>query len=101
MNDESRGYWKTVWIEFKKDRMALISLLLIFFLGFIAIFQNFIAGNKPILLVENGEVYLPAVFNYPELSGVDIKKSYIDKKDVFIISPPIKYSPTEMTFTQF
>ena len=95
MNDESRGYWKTVWIEFKKDRMALISLFLIIFLGFIAVFQNFIAGNKPILLIENGKVYLPAVLSYPELSGVDVKKSYTDNNDVFMISPPIKYSPTE------
>ena len=95
MDNVSTGYWKSVWIEFKKDRMALISLVLIIFLGFIAVFQNFIAGNKPILLVEDGKVYMPAVFNYPELSGVDVKKSYSDNKDVFIISPPIKYSPTE------
>ena len=52
MNNENTGYWKSVWIEFKKDRMALISLLLIMFLAFIAVFQNFIAGNKPVLLVE-------------------------------------------------
>lgn len=95
MNKESSGYWNTVWIEFKKDRMALISLLFIVFLGFIAIFQDFIAGSKPLVLVDSGKFYMPAVFNYPELSGFDIKKTYINNKDTFAIFPPVAYSPTE------
>ena len=95
MDNEITGYWKTVWIEFKRDKIALVSLILVIFLCFVAIFQNFIAGNKPILLIENGKFYLPAIFKYPELSGVDIKEGYLNSKDVYTISPLIKYSPTE------
>ncbi len=95
MNNESSGYWKTVWREFKKDRMALAALVFIALLGFIAVFQDFIAGNKPILLIENGKFYTPAVLNYPEISSFGSKEAYMGKKDTFTIFPPFAHSPTE------
>lgn len=95
MDQQSSGYWKTVWTEFKKDRMALVALLFIGFLCFVAVFQDFIAGNKPLVLINNEKFYVPAVFNYPELSTVDIKKTHAGKEGSFAVFPPISYSPTE------
>ena len=95
MENKSIGYWKSVWIEFVKDKMAYISLLLIILLGFIAVFQSYIAGNKPILLIDNGEFYFPSTINYPEFTGTDFKNKYGDNSSGFAIFPPIKFSPTE------
>ena len=95
MENVSIGYWKSVWIEFVKDKMAFISLLLIIVLGFIAVFQSYIAGNKPILLIDNGEIYFPSTINYPEFTGTDFKNKYEDNSSGFAIFPPIKFSPTE------
>lgn len=99
METESTGYWKSVWIEFKKDRMAYVSLVLIMFLAFIAIFQNYIAGNKPIILKDSGKIYFPSTFNYPELRGVDFKKKYQNNGESFVLFPLIRYSPTENDLT--
>lgn len=95
MSNKSRGYWQEVWKEFKKDKLAVCSIVLIFLLGFVAIFENFIAGNKPIILIEKGKYYFPAVLNYPELAEVDFKNKYLNPNSSFVIFPPIKYSPTE------
>jgi len=95
MDQKSSGYWKTVWIEFKKDRMALVSLVFIAFLCFIAVFQDFVAGNKPLLFIDNEKVYVPVAFSYPELISVDIKKAHMSREGTFAIFPPIAYSPTE------
>lgn len=94
-NSQSTGYWKGVWIEFKKDRLAFISLFLVVFLCFVAIFEDFLAGNKPILIVDDGKYYFPVVLDYPEFFGVDIKEKYLNDDSSFSIFPPVKYSPTE------
>jgi len=47
---KSIGYWRTAWIEFKKDKLALAGLLIIVLLFGVAIFDNFLAGNKPLTL---------------------------------------------------
>ncbi len=93
---KSQGYWGTVWIEFKKDRLALIALAVIFFLFFVAIFSDFIAGNKPIALKWNGRIYFPVLFEYKEFSDVDFKElsESLNRGD-FVIFPPIRYSDTE------
>ena len=64
----SVGYWDRVWIEFKKDSLAYVSLFFIIFLVVIAVFESFLAGNRPIVLVEEGKYYFPVVVDYPEFA---------------------------------
>lgn len=92
---KSISYWQGVWIEFKKDRLAILSLVLVVFLLFVAVFQDFLAGNKPIVLIDNGKYYFPVVKDYPDLFGINIKEKHIDNENTFSIFPPVKYSPTE------
>ncbi len=92
---KTTGYWSGVWIEFKKDKLAISSLILIFILCFIALFQDFLAGNEPIILIEDSKYYFPVVKQYPELSGIDFKEIYDSESDAFFVFPPVKYSPTE------
>jgi peptide/nickel transport system permease protein len=93
---KSVGYWGSVWRKFKRDRMALGALIVILLLLFIAIFESFLAGNKPIVLKYEGHYYFPVMYRYSEFFGTDFKK--LDKKlkpGEFAIFPPFRYSPTE------
>ena len=93
---KSVGYWGSVWQKLKKDNLAMVALSVIILLFGIAIFQDFIAGNKPIILKYQNEYYFPVLFRYSEFFGTDFKK--LDKKlegSDFAIFPPVRYSPTE------
>ena len=97
MNEtKSVGYWGSVWQKFKKDKLAMTALVIVLVLFGIAIFQNFLAGNKPIILKYQNEYYFPVLFRYSEFFGTDFKQ--LDKnlpKGDFAIFPPVRYSPTE------
>ena len=70
--NESTGYWKGVWIEFKKDKLSVIALILVLSLFLIAILDDFIAGSKPIIMNYNGKLYTPALLNHKDLAGLDL-----------------------------
>jgi len=94
--DKSRGYWGTVWREFKKDRLALTALMVIFLLCGVAVFDNFLAGSKPIVIKWNGRLYFPVLFTYEEFFGVDFRELEGKLKEGdFAVLPPVRYSPTE------
>ncbi len=82
-----RSYGKLVWAQFRRDRFAFTALCAIGLLFLVAALAPFIAGNKPILLIEDGcwsspllrdffapsetsEVALECIFNYALLVGV-------------------------------
>ena len=93
---KSPGHWGAVWIEFKKDKLAVTALSVILFLFIVAIFSDFIAGNKPIFLEWNGKMYFPVLFEYRELLNVDFKELTESlPKGNFVVYPPIRYSDTE------
>ena len=94
--NESTGYWKGVWIEFKKDKLSVIALILVLSLFLIAILDDFIAGSKPIIMNYNGNLYTPALLNHKDLAGLDLSDTdNIEAKSSFVIYPLVKYSPTE------
>lgn len=93
---KSVGYWGSVWKKFKGDKLALAAFILIIALFGIAIFQDFLAGNKPIIMKYEGKYYFPVIIRYQEFFGTDFKQ--LDKKlpeGDFAIFPPVRYSPTE------
>lgn len=91
-----KGYWHNVWRNLKKDRLVLIALIIILILFGVAVFQNFIAGNKPLILKYESKYYFPIISRYKEFFGVNFKEleNKLGPGD-FIIFPPVKYSPTE------
>jgi peptide/nickel transport system permease protein len=94
--DRSPGYWGTVWREFKKDRLALTALIVIFILCFVSVFDDFLAGSRPIVLRWNGRLYFPVLFTYEEFFGVDFRELEGRLKDGdFAVFPLVRYSPTE------
>lgn len=92
----STGFWGSVWKKFRKDRLAMAALIVILLLFGVALFQNFLAGNKPIILKYEGEYYFPALIRYNEFFGTDFKQLDKNLKNGdFAIFPPVPYSPTE------
>lgn len=96
MNNKTTGYWSTVWQGFKMDRLALAGLIIIFTLVVVAVFDSFLAGNKPIVVRWNGGLYFPVLFRYNELEGIDtLDLQQGSKKGDFTLYPPLSYAPNE------
>ena len=54
------------WRNFKANRRGLISLWLFGILFFVTLFAEFLANDKPLLVLHNGGVYTPVFVAYPE-----------------------------------
>ena len=78
------------------DRLALAGLIIIFTLFVVAVFDGFLAGNKPIVVRWNGGLYFPALFRYNELERIDtLDLQQGSKKGDFTLYPPLSYAPNE------
>ncbi|MEO1625129.1 MAG: hypothetical protein AAFV25_08215, partial [Bacteroidota bacterium] len=45
---KSPDYWKQVWRQYRKNRVAIWALRILSFLAVIALFADFLANDKPI-----------------------------------------------------
>jgi peptide/nickel transport system permease protein len=101
---------KNAWREFKKNKAALCSVYILFFLVFISVFSPFIANNQPLYLKYSGQKFYPAfqtLFNSSYSSKVTNPQSGIEEELVFklvdwrqlnlesVIWPLIPYSPEQ------
>jgi microcin C transport system permease protein len=91
------------WQNFKANRRGHFSLWLFSILFVVSLFAEFIANDKPFLVVFDGKPYFPAVVNYPETTfggdfetAADYRDPFLQKlikeKNGTIIWPPIRYS---------
>jgi len=67
--NKSEAYLDIVWRQFKKNRLALISLWALAPLFLLAIFAPLVASNQPFVFVDGDEVLFPwfrHIFNPPE-----------------------------------
>ncbi len=90
--------------QFRKNKLALISMYIAYLLAFIAIFADFIANEKPIVAKYKGEMYFPVLKDYavklglakwqPEFQNIDWKDLEYD----FKIWPPVPYLPQNLDF---
>ncbi|NIP39204.1 MAG: hypothetical protein GWM89_09175, partial [Candidatus Dadabacteria bacterium] len=78
-----------MWLEFKKDRLSVAALCIILFLFVVAIFDDLIAGRKPIIMKYEGSLYSPAIFDHYALLGLDYSDiDNIREKSSFVVFPP-------------
>ena len=71
----SQGNWAIVYRQFKRSKLAVLALFVLFLLGVTAIFAPFLAGEKPIYLVKEGSTYiLPNIINYKDLVSVQFDR---------------------------
>jgi peptide/nickel transport system permease protein len=105
---EARSYRALVWRNFKRDRLALVSLWIIAAMFALSYLAPVIANNKPLFMRWEGDVYLPAlgdifpfklVMRYPELGTIDYAKVR-DDGTVPRLMPPIPFTPYETSLPE-
>ena len=91
------------WENFKRNRRGYWALWVFLVLFFVSLFAEFIANDKPFLILMNGRAYFPAVVTYPETTFGGEFETAADYRDPFLqeliaekggtmIWPPIRYS---------
>jgi microcin C transport system permease protein len=90
------------WENFKRNHRGYWALWVFMVLFLVSLFAEFIANDKPFLILMNGRAYFPAVIAYPETTfGGDFEtaadyrdpflQDLIAKKGGTMIWPPIHY----------
>ena len=65
---------KKRWKNFKRNKKAFFSLLAFIILFVVTLFSEFIANDKPIIVIYDGSYYFPTFKFYPETEfGGDLK----------------------------
>lgn len=59
INELDQSYWAIVKRQFKKNRLAVWSLRVVYVIVFIGLFANFIANDKPYYAKYEGKTYFP------------------------------------------
>ncbi len=82
---KSPGFWKETWSRFRKRKLAMIALLYVIFMAFVAAFSPVIVGTKPVIAKYKGRIYFPCLGYYsPRWEAVFTKekfrKEYYPKK---------------------
>ena len=63
--NENFSFKKYAWAQFKKNKIALVSLYLLFALIFIALFAPYIANDRPLYAKYEGKTLYPAFASEP------------------------------------
>ena len=95
------------WQNFKRNRRGFWSLVIFLVLFGISLFAEFIANDRPILILFKGEFLSPVLFDYDEekflgdeafLAQVDYKSieiiEAVEEADGWMLWPPVRYSHT-------
>ncbi len=100
------SYWSLVKHQFKKNKLAVISLYIVIFLIFLALTADFLANSKPLYVVYNGETYFPVIKNYlndiginkwdPELINVNWKELDNQNKLESVVWPLCLMEPAKL-----
>ncbi|MBX3705838.1 MAG: ABC transporter permease [Pseudomonadales bacterium] len=90
------------WRNFKANRRGYVSFIVFMVLFVIALGAEFIANDRPILVMKGGELYLPVWFSYSEqeLGGeLPTEANYRDpyvieliEADGWMLWPPVRFS---------
>ncbi len=60
------SYWSLVKHQYRKNKLGMISLYIVFILIVIALTADFLASSKPLYAVYKGETYFPVLKDYLE-----------------------------------
>ena len=97
------SYWGKVWHYYKKDRFAVMGLVLVVIMFIIAFLAPIIANDEPILYKEEGKWYFPALKYYHEFRRVEWDEERDKIKSAperFALYPPIPYDPIKKSLRE-
>lgn len=95
--NENESYWAIVKKQFKKNKIAVWSLRIVYLFAIIAILADFLANEKPIACKYNGEVYFPVFKEY----AVDLGISNWQKEFLNISWKDLEYEWTVWPLTPY
>lgn len=67
----TQSYWSLVKHQFKKNKIALTALYLVYILFSVAILADFLANDKPIFATHKETTYFPVIKDYLVAMGLD------------------------------
>lgn len=98
----SDSFWRSVWRQFRRNRIALAGYYVVLLLLLIALFADFLANDRPLYLSYKGNTYFPIMHGYlvdigaaswpAELVNVDYKKL----EGATQVFPPVPYRQTSV-----
>ncbi|MCY2965715.1 MAG: ABC transporter permease, partial [Planctomycetota bacterium] len=62
--ERSPGFWRQAWQQYRRKKLAMAALLLVTWLGLIAILAPAIVGTRPVVCKYKGEIYFPALYYF-------------------------------------
>jgi peptide/nickel transport system permease protein len=104
-----KSYWAIVSHQFRKNRVAVIGLVIVLALFVVALAADFIANDKPLLMKYNGSLYSPVLKDYavwlrlsqwpPEFQNISFKDFVTTnfKEADWVWFPPIRYSQNDIS----
>jgi peptide/nickel transport system permease protein len=104
--ERKQGYWHIVWRQLMKNKFAVIGLYCVSFLILVAVFADFLANDKPLIIKYRGKISFPIIKHYAVSLGLlNWSPEFQNKKfktiaqelgpGDFVVFPPVKYSPND------
>ena len=102
VENSSSTYWEYVRRQFAKNKRALYAFYVVVVLLFVAIFADFLANDKPIMMKYEGHWHAPVLKSYAvdwnvgkwPVDFINVKWRDLDTE--FAIWTPIAYAPTTL-----
>lgn len=101
-SQQNQGYWSIVKRQFKKNRLAVWSLRMVYVIIVIGLLADFLANEKPLYCKVDGQTFFPVLKDYAVGMGLSkwpAEFAFAEWKTLkyeSVIWPPIPYSETEM-----
>src|SRR5262245_19780394 len=113
MQEERRpeSYWHLLVLQFRKNRIAMVGLVIIAGFFVVAAAADLIANDKPLLMKYAGKMYFPALMDYAVRLGISrwdpqfqniVYKEFAKtncKDGDWAAFPLIPYSPNEVNLS--
>jgi len=94
LTNKKQSYWRLVWRQFRKRRMAMAALGFVLLILGIGLIAPFLAQERPLYLVKDGRTYWFAnIFDYGRLREVDFSTWEPAEGERAVFYPPIPYPP--------
>ena len=87
-----QSYWKLVWKQFRRDRVAVSGLILVLILFVVAIMAPIIANDRPIIASVNDRIEFPILKRMDHVDWSDETASGVK----WAVWPLVRYSPTQI-----
>ncbi len=96
--EQGESYGRFVWRQFRKNRLGMVSLMFVVFLGLVALLADFLANDKPIVAQYRGRLLFPVLQQYAVDLGLAkwpawVPRDWKQAQYEWALWPPVPYRP--------